>query len=65
MKNRTVLKSMLLAVVALVILVAFKPIGAKKDGFVSIFNGKNWDGWYLKIKSNDPETAKKHFSIED
>jgi hypothetical protein len=56
---------MLLAVFALVILVAFKPIGAKKDGFVSIFNGKNWDGWYLKVKSNDAETAKKLYAIED
>ena len=36
-----------------------------KDGFVSLFNGKNLDGWYLKIKSNDAELAKKVYAIED
>ena len=30
-----------------------------------MFNGKNFDGWYLKIKSGDAETAKKVFTIND
>jgi Domain of Unknown Function (DUF1080)/Kelch motif len=30
-----------------------------------LFNGKNWDGWYLKIKGNDPELSKKLFAIEE
>lgn len=34
-------------------------------GFKTIFNGKNWDGWYLKIKSGDEAMAKKVFAIED
>jgi hypothetical protein len=36
-----------------------------EDGFKTIFNGKNWDGWYLKIRSGDAEMAKKVFAIED
>ncbi|MBU2950918.1 DUF1080 domain-containing protein [Tamlana agarivorans] len=33
-------------------------------GFVKLFNGKNFDGWYLKLKDDDPELAKKVFAIE-
>lgn len=36
-----------------------------KDGFVKIFNGKNWDGWHLKLKNGDEELAKKVYAIED
>lgn len=35
------------------------------DGFVSLFNGKNLDGWYLKIRSGDAELAKKVYAVED
>ncbi len=35
------------------------------DGFVDIFNGKNWDGWYLKLRNGDVEMAKKVYVIED
>lgn len=35
------------------------------DGFERIFNGENFDGWYLKIRSDDDELAKKVFSIKD
>ena len=38
---------------------------AENEGFVEIFNGKNFDGWYLKIKSGDTELAKKVYEIED
>ncbi len=36
-----------------------------KDGFVPLFNGTNWDGWYLKIRNGDAELAKRVFAIED
>jgi hypothetical protein len=35
------------------------------DGFTTLFNGKNWDGWYLKIKSGDSLLAKKVYAIEN
>jgi len=38
---------------------------APNDGFVKIFNGTNWDGWYLKIKSGDSLMAQQLFAIED
>ena len=37
----------------------------KKNGFVSLFNGKDWTGWNLKIRSGDEELAKKVFAIEN
>ncbi len=37
----------------------------KDKDFTSIFNGKNLDGWYLKIRSDDQELAKKVFAVED
>ncbi|WP_299780765.1 DUF1080 domain-containing protein [uncultured Formosa sp.] len=40
-------------------------IAQSEDGFVDLFNGKNFDGWYLKIRSGDAEMAKKIFAIED
>lgn len=36
----------------------------KKEDFKPLFNGKNFDGWYLKIKSGDAELAKEVFSID-
>ncbi len=35
------------------------------DGFVSLFNGKDFDEWYLKIRSGDEAMARKVFAIED
>ncbi len=37
----------------------------KEEGFKTIFNGQNWDGWYLKIRSGDEEMARKVYAIED
>ena len=37
---------------------------SNKDGFVSLFNGKNLDGWHAKIRSGDAEEAKKVYAIE-
>jgi len=36
-----------------------------KDGFTSIFNGENLDGWYLKIRAKNDSLAKKVFTVED
>lgn len=36
-----------------------------KEGFTSLFNGENWDGWYLKIRDNDSLLANKVFQIEN
>ncbi|MGJ8726334.1 MAG: 3-keto-disaccharide hydrolase [Roseibacillus sp.] len=36
-----------------------------EEGFETIFNGKDWEGWYLKIRSGDEELAKKVFAIEE
>jgi len=35
------------------------------DGFKTIFNGENFDGWYLKIRANNDSLAQKVFAIED
>lgn len=35
------------------------------EGFVPLFNGENFDGWYLKIRSDDQELAEKVFSVND
>ena len=42
-----------------------KSAALNADGFKPLFNGENWDGWYLKLRSGDPEMAEKVFSIED
>ncbi|MEM9337999.1 MAG: DUF1080 domain-containing protein [Bacteroidota bacterium] len=34
------------------------------NGFKKIFNGKDLDGWYLKLKSGDEELAKKVYAVE-
>ena len=34
------------------------------DGFTAIFNGKNWDGWHLKIRNGDSVLVQKLFAIE-
>lgn len=42
-----------------------QPANPSNDGFVSLFNGKDWDGWRLQIRSGDDELAHKVFTIED
>ena len=37
----------------------------KDTGFKPLFNGKNFDGLYLKLRSGDAEMAKKVFAIEN
>lgn len=36
-----------------------------EKGYVNLFNGENWDGWHLKIRSGDSEMAQKVYAIED
>jgi hypothetical protein len=36
-----------------------------KEGFEPLFNGKNWDGWYLKIRNGDSVLATKVYAIEN
>lgn len=38
---------------------------AAKTSWQKLFNGKDFTGWYLKIKSGDAELAKKVYAIED
>lgn len=36
-----------------------------EEGFVQLFNGKNFDGWHLKLKKDDSIMAKEVYAIED
>ncbi len=36
-----------------------------ESGFEPLFNGQNFDGWYLKLRSGDEALAKKVYAIED
>ncbi|WP_373519354.1 DUF1080 domain-containing protein [Pricia sp.] len=36
-----------------------------EEGFTTLFNGENWDGWYLQLRNGDDKMAKKVFAIED
>lgn len=65
MIKKTILKSFLLSIVVFFVFTSLKTNAASKEGFVSIFNGTNWDGWYLKLKSGNAELAKKLYAIED
>ncbi|MEP5341641.1 MAG: DUF1080 domain-containing protein [Algibacter sp.] len=38
---------------------------SETDGFRNLFNGENFDGWYLKLRNGDEALAQKVFSIED
>lgn len=37
----------------------------KKEEFKTLFNGSDWTGWYLKLRSGDSLQASKVFAIED
>lgn len=66
MNQRT---SMRTIVISLIIVTYTIALNAQKDplsnkGFVDLFNGKNWDGWYFKLRNGDEELAKKVYSID-
>jgi Domain of Unknown Function (DUF1080) len=67
MKNRQGLKTALIALVVMGIVGACKvPQNAvSSDGFTTLFNGKNWDGWHLKIRTGDSLMAQKVYAIEN
>lgn len=66
MKKRILSISGILALLMVLTLSSFgNKKSSKNEGFVDLFNGKNWDGWYLKIRSGDAEQANEVFAIED
>lgn len=56
------LRVSLLLVVCLAI---FCGCSGKQSEFKPLFNGKNLEGWYLKIRSGDNDLAKKVFTAEN
>ncbi len=56
--------SCILAVVLISTSLSFAQNPHSKKGFVKLFNGKNLDGWYLKIRSGDSELAKKVYAVD-
>ncbi len=38
---------------------------ALEEGFERIFNGQNYDGWYIKLRDGDDALGKKVFAISD
>ena len=46
-------------------LMSAKKKDKKNDGFVQLFNGKNFDGWYLKLRNGDADMAQKVYCIEN
>ncbi|MEM6884548.1 MAG: DUF1080 domain-containing protein [Verrucomicrobiota bacterium] len=38
---------------------------ALEEGFVPIFNGENYDGWYIKLRDGDEAMGKQVFAISD
>ncbi|WP_366186150.1 DUF1080 domain-containing protein [Flavobacterium ovatum] len=55
-----------IATILVILLVSFfSNAQSKETGFVSLFNGENLDGWYLKIKNGDADLAKKVYAVEN
>ncbi|MBK1875931.1 3-keto-disaccharide hydrolase [Pelagicoccus mobilis] len=59
------LKLLLFAVLTLTCSVAPSAVASGNDGFKDLFNGENWDGWYLKLRSEDQDLARRVFAIND
>lgn len=62
MKNKKIILGSLALLVIGSALVGFK---RRNQDFKPLFNGKNLEGWYLKLKNDDSEMAKKVFAIEN
>ena len=60
------IKTYLLGIIVLILIAqcATKP-AMDEDGYTILFNGENFDGWYLKIRSGDSVEAAKVFQVED
>jgi len=67
MKNQKafVFSLIMLLFVSLAFLASAQKSNLSKKGFVKIFNGKNFDGWHLKIRNGDEAMAKKVYAIEN
>lgn len=65
MESKKTKLSFLLIILLFVGSVNAQKVGHSKTGFVKLFNGKDWTGWDLKLRSNDPEMAKNVYSIEN
>ena len=55
-------------IATLVCAISFGNLQAQKSddkGFVDLFNGKDWNGWHLKLRNGDEEMAKKVYAIEN
>ncbi|MEO7309264.1 MAG: DUF1080 domain-containing protein [Chitinophagaceae bacterium] len=37
----------------------------KEHGFATLFNGKNFDGWMIQLRQEDPEMEKKVFTVDE
>ena len=48
----------------LVAVMALLSCQQSRENFTPLFNGKDWTGWYLKIRSGDSVMADKVYSIE-
>lgn len=57
-------KKQLSILIFLLLISTFNGSAQKKNGFVKLFNGKNLDGWYLKIRSGDEDLAKKVYAVD-
>ena len=57
-------KKMLRFVFTMILVSASLFSHAQKDGFVKLFNGKDFDNWNLKIRKGDDEMIKKIFVVE-
>lgn len=58
------------SIVILILILLPISLNAQKNpssnkGFDKLFNGENWNGWYLKLRNGDEEMAEKVYAIED
>jgi len=63
--RKTKFSTVLILLLCSITTVSFAQVKKSKDGFTKIFNGKDFEGWHLKIRSDDAEMAKKVYAIED
>jgi len=55
-----------ISLISLIILSgALNGFAQEKNNFTKIFTGTDFEGWHLKIRSDDAELAKKVYAIED
>ncbi len=64
-KKLSILTSLIILILSISAVSNAQQKANSNKGFVPIFNGKNFDGWHLKLRNGDEEMAKKVFAIED